>query len=78
MSIKKREEAKVIGDERLNDLEQSSGRLSVSPWTLRRLIDSGDIRAVRVGRRVLIPESELLRIMRDGCGSHAQSAAVPC
>ena len=58
-------------DERLNDIEEASKRLSVSTFTTRRLIKAGQLRAVRIARRVLIPEKEILRAMREGCGRHA-------
>ncbi len=58
-------------DERLNDIEEASKRLAVSTFTTRRLIKSGQLRAVRIARRVLIPEKEILRAMREGCGKHA-------
>ena len=57
-------------DERLNDIEEASKRLSVSTFTTRRLIKAGQLRAVRIARRVLIPEKEILRAMREGCGRH--------
>jgi excisionase family DNA binding protein len=56
------------GSEHLNDVESTSRRIGVSTFTTRRLIKSGDLRAVRVGRRLLIPESEVERVMREGCG----------
>jgi hypothetical protein len=28
---------------------------------------------VRVGKRVLIPEAEIQRVMREGCGKHSAS-----
>jgi excisionase family DNA binding protein len=58
-------------DERLNDIAETSKRLAVSTFTTRRLIKSGQLRAVRIARRVLIPEREILRAMREGCGKHA-------
>lgn len=38
----------------------------VSDVTLRRKAKANVIRTVRIGRRVLIPQSELERICRDG------------
>ena len=59
------------GQERLESIEQAAERLSVSTVTVRRLIKNGDIRAVRVSKRVLIPTSELERVVAQGCGKHA-------
>ncbi len=58
--------------ERLNTVEITSGRISVSVFTTRRLIKAGALRAVRVGKRVLIPESEIQRVIAEGCGKHAR------
>ncbi len=43
--------------------------LSVSARHLRRLIEAGDVKVVRLGRRVLIPADELNRIASQGCGT---------
>lgn len=56
--------------EGLHAVEGVSRRLAVSGFTVRRLIKAGHLRAVRVGKRVLIPESEVQRVMREGCGKH--------
>lgn len=57
--------------EGLASVEETSKRLSVSTFTTRRLIKAGQLRAVRVGKRVLIPESEIARVITQGCGKHA-------
>lgn len=59
-------------NERLNSVELTSQRLDVSQFTTRRLVRSGYMRSVRVGKRVLIPESEIQRVMREGCGRNAR------
>lgn len=45
---------------------QVAERLNVSTFTVRRLIRSGDIRAVNIGARVLVADMELQRIMVNG------------
>ena len=60
--------------ERLASIEEASRRLSVSSFTTRRLIKSGHIRAVRVSKRILVPESEIQRVIAEGCGKHATRA----
>ena len=57
--------AQMITD-RLNDIRQTAARIGVSPWTVRRLIDRGHVRSVNIGRRVLVSESEILRLIKNG------------
>lgn len=57
--------------ERLASVEETSLRLSVSTFTTRRLIKAKQLRAVRVGKRVLVPESEIERVIAQGCGKNA-------
>jgi excisionase family DNA binding protein len=57
----------------LNNLKESSERLGVSIFTVRRLIKAGSVKAVYVARRILIPESEILRICSQGCPSKNQA-----
>jgi excisionase family DNA binding protein len=57
--------------ERLQSVEEVSKRLSVSTFTTRRLIKANHLRAVRVGKRVLVPQSEIERVIAEGCGKHA-------
>jgi excisionase family DNA binding protein len=58
----------------LNSIEETSRRLAVSKFTTTRLIKAKQLRAVRVGKRVLVPESEIVRIIAEGCGKHAGNA----
>jgi excisionase family DNA binding protein len=60
--------------DRLNGVDESSRRIGVSQFTTRRLIKSGHLKAVRVGKRLLIPESEIERVIAQGCGKHASNA----
>lgn len=60
--------------DRLTSVSETSERLAVSSFTVRRLIKAGRVRAVRVGKRVLIPGSEIERIISSGCGKHAGDA----
>jgi excisionase family DNA binding protein len=57
----------------LASVEAASLRLSVSTYTTRRLIKAKLLRAVRVGKRVLVPQSEIDRVIAHGCGKHADS-----
>lgn len=44
-------------------MEAAAERLSVSVRTLRRLADRGEVRTVELGRRRLVPLSELARLL---------------
>lgn len=43
-------------------LEQVGARLQVSEWTVRRLIQTGQLTALRVGRTVRIPVASVERL----------------
>ena len=60
--------------QQLRSVDEVSRRLAVSTFTTRRLIKAKQLRAVRVGKRVLIPEAEIARVIAEGCGKHAHSA----
>jgi excisionase family DNA binding protein len=62
-------------EERLASIEEASRRLSISTFTTRRLIKNRQLRAVRVGKRVLVPEGEISRVIAHGCGKHAKTLA---
>jgi excisionase family DNA binding protein len=59
--------------EQLRSVEETSKRISVSTFTTRRMIKAGTLHAVRVGKRVLVPESEIARIIREGSGKQASA-----
>jgi excisionase family DNA binding protein len=50
----------------LKSIEQAAGLLGISPWTVRSYIRSGRLRSVRIGRRVLLAEHELERLVSEG------------
>lgn len=54
-------------------LEQASVELQVSRDTLKRLSARGDLKTVRLGRRIMIPISEVSRITEQGAGKYASS-----
>jgi excisionase family DNA binding protein len=60
--------------ERLQSVEEVSKKLAVSTFTTRRLIKTKQLRAVRVDKRVLVPQSEIDRVMVQGCGKHVSKA----
>lgn len=68
-----REAAEMTGLQHLQlmSVVEASRRLAISTFTTRRLIKAKQLHAVRVGKRVLISETEIERVIRDGCGKHA-------
>ena len=49
----------------LYDVQVAAKLLSISPWTVRAAIRRGRLRPVRIGRRVLLEESELERFVAE-------------
>jgi excisionase family DNA binding protein len=62
-------------ENRLESIASTSQRLGVSTFTTRRLIKSKQLRAVRVGKRVLVPQSEIERVIAQGCGDKPAATA---
>jgi excisionase family DNA binding protein len=59
-------------------LGRAAEELQVSRDTLRRLAASGQLKTVRISRRVLVPTSEIERIVERGIGKYAsQKAQTP-
>jgi len=57
----------------LLDLKEAGRLLSISPWTVRAYIKTGKINPVRLGRRVLLEESELERFVQQSRAVLTQS-----
>jgi len=49
-------------------VNEAAKMLGVSPFTIRNYAASGRLRAVRVGRRVLVPMEVLERVVEEGVG----------
>lgn len=47
-------------------LRQAADAVGLSHWTLRAYIRQGRIRAVKIGRRVLVEPAELERLVASG------------
>jgi len=59
-----------LPEPRLIPLDEAARLLGgVSARHLRTLAGRGDLRLVRLGRRVLVPRDELERIVREGASS---------
>ena len=54
--------------DKLLNLKEASSRLGISTASMRRLIRGRHMRGTRILRRVLIPESEVARVIREGAG----------
>jgi excisionase family DNA binding protein len=53
----------------LKSIGEAAERLGVSRDTIRRLASAGTIHTVRLGRRRLVPETEIERVQRMGAPS---------
>lgn len=62
------------------DVREAGRLLSLSPHTIRAYIRKSKLRAVRVGRRVLVPVAELERLAREGVPAqpHPQNGSDEC
>ncbi|MBT7096686.1 helix-turn-helix domain-containing protein [Candidatus Poribacteria bacterium] len=58
----------------LYTLDEAADRLSVSYWTVRRLIAGGELRAVRVSKRGVRVDSRDLAAYVDGLREQARAA----
>ena len=64
-------EPKMIG------IAQAAQTLGVHRDSVRRRVVTGEIRSTRIGRRILIPVTEIERICRDGCGKYTRPELQP-
>lgn len=55
------------------DVKEAARVLSISPWTIRRYISDGKLKAVRIGRRVLLEPSALNELLETGREGTRQS-----
>jgi excisionase family DNA binding protein len=60
----------------LYDVISAARLLSISPWTVRSYIHNGKLKPVRLGRRVLLEETELERFVADGKVQDAEGQDV--
>jgi excisionase family DNA binding protein len=47
-------------------VKEAAAAVGLSHWTLRQYIRDGKLKAVRIGRRLLIELSELQRLVEEG------------
>ena len=53
------------------DVREAARLISVSPFSVRRYIKCGLLKATRIGRRVLVPVAECERIVREGISAES-------
>jgi excisionase family DNA binding protein len=61
----------------LRSIKQAADTWGVSVYTARRLAAAGLVRTVNVGRRRLVPESEIQRVVSTGVSNTAQAETKP-
>ena len=52
--------------ETLQPVKNAARRLGISVWTLRKRAYEGDVASVKIGAKLLVPESEIERLIREG------------
>lgn len=52
----------------LFSIRSTAERLGVSVFTVRRLVQTKALKSVRISRRVMIPDVEISRAIKHGCG----------
>jgi excisionase family DNA binding protein len=52
--------------EPLVPIQKAAELLGISPWTVRKWLHGKKLRSVRIGRRVLLEQSELRRVVAAG------------
>jgi len=50
----------------LHPIKDAARQLGLSIWTLRKKAYQGDVASVKIGAKLLIPESEIERLIREG------------
>jgi excisionase family DNA binding protein len=65
---KQNQQSEVVGplDRRAMSIREFADALSVSFDSAYRRVQAGEVKSVRFGRRVLIPQTELERILAEG------------
>jgi excisionase family DNA binding protein len=56
----------AIANQRYLGVDAVGDLTGLSPWTWRRWAYDGKVASVKVGRRLLIPASEIERVMHEG------------
>jgi excisionase family DNA binding protein len=59
----------------LKSVEEAAGLLGISKWTVRSYVRDGKLKPVRLGRRVLVEEAELERLIASGKDATRKSSS---
>jgi len=59
--------------EDLFTIEEAAAKLTLSPWTLRKWIAAGELRVIRLGRRIVVPESAIRELI-ERCKAQQEAA----
>lgn len=46
-------------------VSEAAKALNISPWTVRRWIETGKLRRLKLGRCVRVPQSEIARLLTE-------------
>ncbi len=46
-------------------LEEAAALMCLSPWTVRHLVHKGEIKHIRIGKRIVFERQEIIRFMDD-------------
>ena len=66
----------MSAEKSLFGISEVGDRWGVSPWTVRRLIDSGELRSITIGARRLLPLTEIERAEQFGVGKSRKQVTV--
>jgi excisionase family DNA binding protein len=55
-----------VYEETLFPVKDAARQLGISVWTLRAKAYSGQIASVKIGTKLLVPRSEIERLIREG------------
>ena len=55
-----------VSKEKLLSPKETEESLSISRWTVYKMLEDGRIRSVKISRLVRIPESEVEQLIRSG------------
>lgn len=58
------------------DIYEAAQALSLSPWTLRKWISTGRLRATRLGRRVCVTPEALQELVKSGAATRKKKRSA--
>jgi excisionase family DNA binding protein len=63
--------------ESLQPVRDAARRLGISIWTLRKKAYTGEVASVKIGAKLLIPESEIERLIHEGLRPRQEARQQP-